>query len=202
MPYPHSIRLRRLWELELAAAPPRHAAQPHGGSTPGGNPPDTPLEIAMPQEPAPTRAAPHGAALPAAQLWPPQAPAAERPAREPSGQQIRVDVPGVWEVPVPPGWQGSVRLRRRFHRPATLEQHERVFLVVAGAEPSGGLSVNGVHLGPLPQGTKEAEFEITALLAERNEILIELAASQARQQAMHQLTVRLGEVRLEIRGDG
>jgi hypothetical protein len=60
--------------------------------------------------------------------------------------------------------------------------------------------VNGTYVGLLSAGgPAPAEFEITPLLAERNEIVIEVAAQEARGAAPGQLTGRLEEVRLEIR---
>lgn len=164
MPYPHSIRLRSPWELELIrlAAPPADVSQ---GST-------------------------QPCAVPSAKLPLEDAEAAE---------SVRVRVPGTWTATPPPDWQGSVRLRRRFHRPGTLEAHERVFLVVEGAEPPGWVSVNGVALGRVPSGGAPAEFEITSLVAERNEVMLLIETAEAARKSAGRLAGWLGEVRLEIR---
>lgn len=164
MPYPHSIRLRSPWELELIGfpAPPAEATQ-------------------GPTQPC---------AFPSTTLPPEEAEAAQR---------ARVHVPGPWTAKLPPDWQGSVRLRRRFHRPGTLEMHERVFLVVERAEPPGWVSVNGVQLGLVLPGTAPTEFEITPLLASRNEVVFLVETSEAGAKVADHLAGWLGEVRLEIR---
>lgn len=114
-------------------------------------------------------------------------------------RRARIEVPGNWHAAVPAGWQGSVRLRRRFQRPAALAPHERVFLVVEAMEPQGRLSLNGISLGLVPYDTLPAEFDITSQLAARNEIVIELEPGGCTPASTQQLGGQLGEVRLEIR---
>ncbi len=164
MPYPHSIRLRSPWELELIAVTTPPTVTPQGATQPRA----------------------------AASALLPQSGAQ-------AAQAARINVPGPWVAELPPQWHGSVQLRRRFHRPRTLERHERVFLVVEGAEPPGWVSVNGVQLGRVPPGAAPAEFEITPLLTDRNEVVLLVEAAEAGAKAAGRLAGWLGEVRLEIR---
>lgn len=117
----------------------------------------------------------------------------------PPTRRVRIEVPGKWHAAVPACWQGSVRLRRRFQRPAALAPHERVFLIVEAMEPQGRLSLNGISLGLVPYDTLPAEFDITSQLAARNEMVIELEPGGCTPASTQPLGGQLGEVRLEIR---
>jgi hypothetical protein len=85
---------------------------------------------------------------------------------------------------------GRVRLRRRFGYPGTIDEFERVWLTFGGCEGVGEAALNGVKLGTLG-GEEGAEFEITALLRARNELLVEIEGPSS--------GGLWGEVALEVR---
>lgn len=73
-----------------------------------------------------------------------------------------------------------VRHTRPFGWPTALDQHERVWLVVAGAAPADAIVVNGTPVAP--------EADITSLLRPRNALVVE-----------RDTTDPPGEVTLEVR---
>jgi hypothetical protein len=86
---------------------------------------------------------------------------------------------------------GRVRCRRRFGFPGRIDPHERVWLTLAGVSDRAALSLNGSVLGPA-EGTAPAEFDVTALLLARNELVAEVEG-QAESGGLW------GEVALEVR---
>lgn len=69
---------------------------------------------------------------------------------------------------------GCARFRRRFHRPAHLDSHERVFLVLEGVGGVGRLYVNGNDLGAVRNSEIPQRFDITDFLLGNDELVIEL----------------------------
>lgn len=91
--------------------------------------------------------------------------------------------------PVP----GGTRHTRSFNCPTNLAPEQRVWLVIEGAGVSS-VTVNGSSVGQASRlsgfrgQAGRLSYEVTSLLAPRNEIVLELTGEQA----------QLGEVRLEI----
>src|SRR5439155_7363836 len=87
---------------------------------------------------------------------------------------------------------GQVRFLRRFGIPRRIDPHERVWLTFAGVEGSADVSVNGRFLGRQSKSGEPFEFEITPLLQERNQLLVEVESITADGGLW-------GEVALEVR---
>jgi hypothetical protein len=90
------------------------------------------------------------------------------------------------------GFAGRVRYRRRFGYPGRLDDTERVWLTFAGAGDRADVSLNGVTLGAGERPGESFEFEATALLRERNELVVEVTGAGPEAGLW-------GEVALEIR---
>ncbi len=95
--------------------------------------------------------------------------------------------------------EGRLVCRRRFGCPTCLDPHERVWLVIERPVLSGQGQLNGEVLGQLRTGEDVSEFNITVLLRERNELVLDfdMVAGPSRLPATNLL---FGDVRLEIRG--
>lgn len=87
---------------------------------------------------------------------------------------------------------GRVRFRRRFGMPRQLDPHEVVWLTFAGAEASVQVTLNSHFLGRSEQASQPFEFEVTGLLRERNELIVDVEASSGNGGLW-------GEVALEVR---
>jgi hypothetical protein len=87
------------------------------------------------------------------------------------------------------GFAGRVRFRRRFGYPGRLDAHERVWLTLAGVDAAADVRLNEQFLGRV--AGQPAEFEVTGLLAARNELVMEVEGPET-----GGLT---GEVALEVR---
>jgi beta-galactosidase/beta-glucuronidase len=93
-------------------------------------------------------------------------------------------------APVPPGgrmtmpcrWSdgglgpfaGRVRFRRRFHWPGRLDYYERLWLTFAGADYFATVSLNGQLLGHHTGAFDPFEFDITALIRPRNDLIVDV----------------------------
>lgn len=89
----------------------------------------------------------------------------------------RIRLRGPWEsepLTAPDCATPRVRWRRRFGQPTRIDAHERVWLTVAGLSASAAVWLNGRLLRPAASVTDSCEFEITSLLAVRNEVVLEL----------------------------
>ena len=96
----------------------------------------------------------------------------------------RVEVgefPGEGKVAMPASWQsifgdvsGTVRFLRRFGRPTNLESDERVFIVFDGVGGSADIAVNDRKLGKFADPDRGIGFEVTNLLQESNQLVVEL----------------------------
>jgi hypothetical protein len=82
-----------------------------------------------------------------------------------------------------------VRWRRRFGYPGRIDDGERVWLTFAGMIGSATVRLNDQLLGSAAGG--DFEFEVKALLRQRNEVVIEAEAAQD--------GMPWGEVALEVR---
>src|SRR5262249_51208295 len=102
-------------------------------------------------------------------------------------------------------FRGRARYSRHFNRPTGLDPHEHVWCVIDGVDPTGSATLNGQPLGEVPGYALPAEFEITSLLQERNELTLDIETPAANSPQ----TPRpgrdalpggpIGEVRLEVR---
>jgi hypothetical protein len=72
------------------------------------------------------------------------------------------------------GFAGRVRFRRRFGYPGQLDSSERVWLTCTGVEGTSDWQLNGAQLGHVEDGAPRIEFEVTALLQPRNELVVEV----------------------------
>jgi hypothetical protein len=105
---------------------------------------------------------------------------------------LRMTMPCHWNEGGLPGFAGRVRFRRRFGYPGRLDAHERVWLTFAGVDGSADVRLNGTVLGTGLTGGSPFEFEATALLRPRNELVVEVESAT-------EWGGLSGEVALEVR---
>src|SRR5947209_8112469 len=86
---------------------------------------------------------------------------------------FRVTMPCRWAEAGLADFPGRVRFRRRFGYPGRIDAHERVWLTFAGVADRAEVWLNGVRLGD-HQGPGAFVFEVTSLLSERNELVVEV----------------------------
>jgi hypothetical protein len=111
---------------------------------------------------------------------------------EPLPPPCRVTMPCRWRESGLGEYAGRVRCRRRFGLPRQIDPHERIWLTFAGIADIADLSLNRQLLGQAVRGPYPLEYEITALLLPRNELIVEVAAPDGDGGLW-------GEVALEIR---
>jgi hypothetical protein len=111
---------------------------------------------------------------------------------EPLPPPCRVTMPCRWRESGLGEYAGRVRCRRRFGLPRQIDPHERIWLTFAGIEGVADFSLNRQLLGQAVRGPYPLEYEITALLQPRNELIVEVAAPDGDGGLW-------GEVALEIR---
>jgi hypothetical protein len=92
------------------------------------------------------------------------------------------------------GHDGRIRHQRNFNWPAALDDREQLWLVVESVIGSAEFKCNDALLGEKAEHCPQAEFEITSLISDRNEITIDVTMS-GEQDA----TPLFGAVRLEVR---
>jgi hypothetical protein len=97
---------------------------------------------------------------------------------------------------------GPQRWRRRFGRPGGLAAGDRVLLVVERSERAAAAALNGVSLPAIEPAARWA-CDVTHLLGERNELVLDLAAepgapAEALPGGRGPLPAAAGAVRLEI----
>jgi hypothetical protein len=94
---------------------------------------------------------------------------------DPPGPERRVTLPArVAECGL--GDARRVLFRRRFGRPRQIDAHERAWLIGEGLSGHAGFQLNGQSLGEHAGDAGPFAFPMTDLLAERNELAIELTA--------------------------
>lgn len=126
--------------------------------------------------------------------------------RKPSGKQ---KLPSDWADILGAEFQGTVRYRRRFGKPARLDLDESVWLVVDGVSGIGKLTLNARVLGRLQGPEGVFSTDITDQLHERNELWLDVtfpscdAPVQSHSPAERERRSGgpIGEIRLEIRID-
>lgn len=116
----------------------------------------------------------------------------------------RVFPPCTWETACGSDFFGTVRFTRTFHPPSALDPHERVWLVVEGADARGEVSLNGQRLGSVEGYALAAEWEVNDLLQGQNELTIDVECRDDESEVLrlgreHRPGGLTGEVRLEVR---
>jgi hypothetical protein len=101
-------------------------------------------------------------------------------------------MPCRWSEGPLPDFAGRVRFRRRFGIPRQIAPPERVWLTFAGAEESVDVWLNGQFLGRQEDARNPFEYEVTSLLRDRNELVVEVEARASNDGLW-------GEAALEIR---
>jgi hypothetical protein len=101
----------------------------------------------------------------------------------------RMTMPCHWADGGLADFRGCVRFRRKFGYPGSIDAHERVWLTMGPATGHLRVAVNGVGLGEQVDGG--CEYEVTALLRERNELTVEVEGGET--------SGLWGEVALEVR---
>src|SRR5258708_4468639 len=83
----------------------------------------------------------------------------------------RMTMPCHWADGGLPGFRGRVRFRRRFGYPGRIDSFERVWLTFDDIDGTAAISLNGEALGTL---VIPGEFDVTARLQPRNELIVDL----------------------------
>ena len=96
--------------------------------------------------------------------------------------------------------RARVRFRRSFHLPTGLDAGLAVWLVFDGVRVEAAARLNGVLLGDLAQPGRRAEFDVTQLLDESNELVVDAELPPVVAEQHGPDGGPMGEVRLEIRG--
>jgi hypothetical protein len=91
-----------------------------------------------------------------------------------------------------PDFAGRVLFCRRFGYPGRIDTYERVWLTVAGVGDRADLALNGAALGRHEGGAGVQEWDVTAHLRPRNELVAEVEGGTERGGLW-------GEVALEVR---
>ena len=102
----------------------------------------------------------------------------------------RVVIPSHWSDVGLADFAGRVRFRRRFGYPGRIDADERVWLTCAGLSDTADVWLNGTLLGE--RLSAPFEFDATALLRSRNELVMEVEGTPASGGIW-------GEVALEVR---
>ncbi|GIW78243.1 MAG: hypothetical protein KatS3mg105_0050 [Gemmatales bacterium] len=109
---------------------------------------------------------------------------------EPLPEPTQMALPCRWQDGGLKDFSGKVRFRRRFGLPRNLDSHEHLWLTFGGADRKADVWLNGHYLGG-HEGDGAFEFEVTSILKERNEVIVEVESD--RDGGLY------GEVALEIR---
>lgn len=114
---------------------------------------------------------------------------------------FRQQMPADWSAALGCDFCGEARYQRFFHRPTGIDAGERVWLVCHGAIDQAVVVLNGKRVGEFAGPSAAARFDVTGLLAPRNELLIDvtfLATLGDGEPAEDRCGGLTGEVRLEI----
>ena len=103
----------------------------------------------------------------------------------------RMTLPCRWADGGLADFTGRVRFRRRFGYPGRIDDYERVWLTFEGASDCAAVRLNGADLGE-HAGDGAFEFDVTKLLRERNELVVDVEGAAERGGLW-------GEVALEVR---
>ncbi|HJT35787.1 MAG TPA: hypothetical protein VJ783_27410 [Pirellulales bacterium] len=80
----------------------------------------------------------------------------------------RVELPTDWGATLGEKFRGRVRYERSFNSPSNLDPHERVWLIVDGADARADVHLNGQSLGTIEGYALSAEWDITEIIGSRN----------------------------------
>lgn len=89
----------------------------------------------------------------------------------PPGQ---ITMPADWGATLGADFRGRVAYRRRFGRPTGLTSEDRVDLVITRVDAFGSVQLNGLALGEIADGAGAWRCDVTARLAARNELVVEV----------------------------
>jgi hypothetical protein len=92
-------------------------------------------------------------------------------AEQPLPPSCRMTMPCRWGEGGLTGFTGRVRFRRSFGYPGRIDAHERVWLTFAGVDGEAEVRLNNHLLGHIATAS---EYEVTALLRPRNELVVEI----------------------------
>ena len=106
-------------------------------------------------------------------------------------QPRRVTPPCDWRAALGAEFRGTARFRRFFHAPDRLMPHERLWLVVEGANERAAVGLNGAALGEFAGAATTWEHAVTERIVPRNELTLDVVAPTS--------VGALGAVRLEVR---
>ncbi|MEK6238395.1 MAG: hypothetical protein N2C14_27065 [Planctomycetales bacterium] len=122
-----------------------------------------------------------------------------------SVDQGRMKAPCPWGKALGDGFRGTVRFQRNFFRPTNLDEDERVWLVLEGADAGADVSLNGQPLGRVEGYCRRAEFDVTSQLEPRNQITADVSLMEHEVNAPARFGREtlsgglVGESRLEVR---
>lgn len=85
--------------------------------------------------------------------------------------RLRMTMPCRWRDGGLADFAGRVRFVRRFGLPRQIDEHERLWLSFGGLTGTADVLLNGALLGQISGGS---EFEVTARLRDRNELIVEM----------------------------
>jgi hypothetical protein len=105
---------------------------------------------------------------------------------------FRCRMPARWSDACLPDFRGGVRFVRPFGYPGRIDEHERVWLTVAGLDGQATVTLNDQPLGVIDGKEGPAEFDITTVLRARNILGVEMESPEP-------CGGQLGEVALEVR---
>lgn len=111
---------------------------------------------------------------------------------DPPGPAGQMTMPCRWGDGGLTGYAGRVRFLRRFGYPGRLDDYERVWLTFAGVAGTADVALNGQFLGRHEEDDAPFEFEVTPLLRDRNELIVEVTS-------LNESGGLWGEVAMEIR---
>lgn len=118
-----------------------------------------------------------------------------------TGEPQRVEMPATWQTllaltaqaPLP----SPARILRRFGLPTGITPTDRLHLVIESSAASCQIELNGQPLGSIAPSQQSSSFDVTTLLAARNELAMTLELARP-ETGQTDIAYPLGEVRLEI----
>lgn len=113
----------------------------------------------------------------------------------PGGEARRIEMPATWGTILALAQESPVRLVRRFGQPTGIGPEDRLNLVIESAGCACRVELNEKHLGDIAFAESSSSFDVTALLAPRNELAIALEPAPL---AVPSEAIPVSDVRLEI----
>lgn len=128
----------------------------------------------------------------------------------PPGATGQIRLPADWGDILGAGFLGRVRFGRAFNQPSGLSPAERVWLVVAGADATATVELNGRHIGNVPGYALGLRRDVTELLRPHNQLVVDVSRHRSDSARHPTVATRpgrehlpgglVGGVWLEIRG--